>query len=87
MNDEIRAPSCHLSGARREGSAAKRNPRVTLFVGPTLATMLRLLDPLYSDADELAQSVSLMAEALRSAIGPSGSRRAHRPERIIKTER
>lgn len=86
MNDEIRAPSCHLSGARREGTAAKRHPRVTLFVGPTLA-MLRLLDPLYSDAHELAQSTSLMGEALRSALGPSGSRLAHRSERIIKTER
>lgn len=86
MNDEIRAPSCHISGARREGNATKRNPRVTLFVGPTLA-MLRLLDPLYSDADELAQSTSLRGEALRSGLGPSGSRLGHRHERIIKTER
>lgn len=86
MNDEIRAPSCHLSGARREGNATKRNPRVTLFVGPTLA-MLRLLDSLYSDADELAQSASVMGGTLRSALGPSGSRRDHRLEPIIKTER
>jgi hypothetical protein len=86
MNDEIRAPSCHNSGARREGNAAKRNPRVTLFVGPTLA-MLRLLDSLYSDADELAQSTSLMGEALRSAPGPSRSRLDHRPQGIIKTGR
>lgn len=86
MNDEIRAPFCHLSGARREGDATKRHPRVTLFVGPTLA-MLRLLDSLYSDADELAQSTSMMGEALRAALGPSGSRRNHRPKRIIKTER
>jgi hypothetical protein len=86
MNDEIRAPSCHLSGARREGNATKRNPRVTLFVGPTLA-MLRLLEPLYIAADELAQSASVMGGALRSAPRPSGSRLDHRPERIIKTER
>jgi hypothetical protein len=86
MNDEIRAPSCHLSGARREGDATKRHPRVTLFVGPTLA-MLRLLDPLYSDADELAQSTSLMGEGLRSALGPSGRWLDHRHERIIKTGR
>ena len=86
MNDEIRAPSSHVSGARREGNAAKRNPRVTLFVGPTLA-MLRLLDPLYSDADELAQSASVMGGAMRSAPRPSGSRLDPQPERIIKTER
>jgi len=49
--------------------------------------MLRLLDPLYSDADELAQSTSLMAEALPSGLGPSGSRLDHRPEWIFKTER
>lgn len=86
MNDEIRAPSCHLSGARREGSAAKRNPRVTLFVGPTLA-MLRLLDPLYSVADELAQSLSLMDGGRASAPRTSRSRRDHRLERVTKTER
>jgi hypothetical protein len=49
--------------------------------------MLRLLDSLYSDADELAQSTSLMGEALRSRPGPSGSRLDHRSERIMKTER
>ena len=86
MNDEIRAPSCHLSGARREGSATKRNPRVTLFVGSTLA-MLRLLVPLYSDADERAQSASLMVGDMRADACPSPSRRDHRLERIIQTER
>ena len=49
--------------------------------------MLRLLDRLYSDADELAQSTSLMAEGLRSALCPSGSWLDHRHERIIKTGR
>jgi hypothetical protein len=86
MNDEIRAPSCHLSGARREGNATKRNPRVTLFVGSTLA-MLRLLDPLYSDADELAQSTSVMAGTLRPRPNPSRTWHAQRLERSIKTER
>lgn len=86
MNDEIRAPSCHLSGARREGNATKRIPRVALFVGPTLA-MLRLLVPLYSAADELAQSLSVMGGGPASASSPSRSQRDHRLERITKAER
>ena len=49
--------------------------------------MLRLLDPLYCDADERAQSPSLMAGDLRADSAPSRSRRDHRLERIIQTER
>jgi hypothetical protein len=49
--------------------------------------MLRLLDPLYSEADELAQSTSVMAGALTDAASPSSSRHDDRHEEIRKAER
>lgn len=87
MNDEIRAPSLHGSGARREGRAAKRDPRVTLFVGRRWCRC--------SASSSTGLPVCRRSGPIRVADGrrlllprsPSSSRRDRAAGRCIKAER